>query len=73
MISLQKVMLSIMIHGGDMQYLIIGTIGGILISAVVINFSDNTTRQVNEMVKECEKSLPRNQHCYIIAVPPDKD
>lgn len=73
MISLQKAMLSTMIHGGDMQNLIIGTIGGILISAVVINFSDNTTRRVNEMVKECEKSLPRNDHCYIIAVPPDKD
>jgi galactitol-specific phosphotransferase system IIC component len=56
-----------------MRNLIIGTIGGILISAIVINFSDNTTRQVNEMVKECEKSLPRNDHCYIIAVPPDKD
>jgi len=50
-----------------------GTIGGILISAVLINFSDSTTRRVNEMVKECEKSLPRDQHCYIIAVPPDKD
>ena len=73
MISLQLVMPFTMIHGGNMRNLIIGTIGGILISAIVINFSDNTTRQVNEMIKECEKSLPRNDHCYIIAVPPDKD
>ena len=63
----------IMIHGGDMQNLIIGTIGGILISAFVITFSDNTTRQVSQMVKECEKNLPRDQQCYIIAVPPSKD
>jgi len=62
-----------MIHGGNMKYLIGGTIGGILISAALINFSDSTTKRVTEMVKECEKSLPRDQHCYIIAVPPDKD
>jgi hypothetical protein len=62
-----------MIHGGDMQNLLIGTIGGILLCAIIINFGDNTTMQVNEMVKECEKNLPRNEHCYIIAVPPSKD
>ena len=66
-------MLFIMIHGGDMQNLLIGTLVGIFLCVIIINFSDNTTRQVNEMVKECEKHLPRNEHCYIIAVPPSKD
>jgi uncharacterized membrane-anchored protein YhcB (DUF1043 family) len=62
-----------MIHGGDMQNLLIGTIIGIFLCAVVVNFTDDTKRQVHEMVKECEKYLPRNEKCYIIAVPPSKD
>jgi hypothetical protein len=34
---------------------------------------DPTLNLVKKAVADCEKSLPRDQHCYIIAVPPDKD
>ena len=72
-------MLSTMIHGGDMNMpLIISCWIGILIGVAStglyqsINYNP-TLDMVNKAMTDCEASLPRNQHCYIIAVPPDKD
>jgi len=50
----------------------------ILLTVVVISayqdLSETSDRNIiRKMVYNCEKDLPRNQHCYIIAVPPSKD
>lgn len=50
----------------------------IFLTVVVISayqdLSETSDRNIiRKMVYNCEKDLPRNQHCYIIAVPPDKD
>ena len=50
----------------------------ILLTVVVISayqdLSETSDRNIiRKMVYKCEKDLPRNQHCYIIAVPPSKD
>jgi len=50
----------------------------ILLTVVVISayqdLSETSDRNIiRKMVYKCEKDLPRNQQCYIIAVPPSKD
>ena len=50
----------------------------IFLTVVVISayqdLSETSDRNIiRKMVYNCEKDLPRNQHCYIIAVPPSKD
>jgi hypothetical protein len=68
-----------MIHGGDTNMqIIISFMVGILIGISFIGLYtgityDPTHGVVNKAMADCEASLPRNQHCYIIAVPPDKD
>ena len=79
-------MLSTMIHGGDMKsfmpammttsliaYLIGFLIGLFLGDYICSSQHGDTLKMVNKAMIDCEASLPRNQHCYIIAVPPDKD
>jgi hypothetical protein len=69
----------IMIHGGDMNMqtiltFMIGLLVGVSLTATVAVLTDNPTLEtVNKAVTDCEKSLPRDQRCYIIAVPPSKD
>jgi hypothetical protein len=67
-----------MIHGGDMSDLLWGMIMGtfctlIAIGAVSRFNQDSPQNIIKNAIYECEKNLPRDQHCYIIAVPPDKD
>lgn len=50
----------------------------IFLTAMVISayqdLSETSERNIiRKLVYNCEKDLPRNQHCYIIAVPPSKD
>lgn len=50
----------------------------IFLTVVVISayqdLSETSDRNIiRKMVYNCEKDLPRNEHCYIIAVPPSKD
>lgn len=50
----------------------------IFLTVVVISayqdLSETSERNIiRKLVYNCEKDLPRNQHCYIIAVPPSKD
>ena len=48
-------------------------LGSIVMFLIMWGFSDATSFSVQKAKEECEKSLPRDQHCYIIAVPPNKD
>jgi hypothetical protein len=36
-------------------------------------FPGSMVKQVNEAIAECEKSLPRDQHCKFVALPVSKD
>ena len=68
-----------MIHGGDMNkgdgFLILcaGFFMGIAFSGLVYLYGNNVTLEIERAKNDCERSLPRDQHCYIIAVPPSKD
>lgn len=51
---------------------------GSFLTAMVISayqdLSETSERNIiRKLVYNCEKDLPRNEHCYIIAVPPSKD
>jgi len=51
-----------------------GIVTGIFIIIVGQHLSDTSYKNIVEnSLKQCEKSLPRDQHCYIIAVPPTLD
>jgi hypothetical protein len=75
---LLKVMPFIMIHGGNMKEALWGMAFGSIVTLIVLSaiqdLSENSERNIiRKAVYNCEKSLPRDQHCYIIAVPPSKD
>jgi hypothetical protein len=66
------------IHGGDMNDVfppfIGGLFAGIFIVVALQSASDTSYKNIVEnAIKKCEKSLPRDQHCIIIAVPPTLD
>jgi len=49
---------------------IFGGFISIVLLMVAIDLSPNSHKNiVDNAIKECEKELPRNQHCKIIAVP----
>lgn len=50
---------------------IVGIFFALWIAIILIAFTNNIVIQSNEAIKECEKSLPRDQHCIIMAVPND--
>ena len=67
-----------MILGGNMADTLWGMFMGAFIAIVAIGATNDLSRNsptniIRNAINECEKNLPRNQHCYIIAVPPDKD
>ena len=67
-----------MILGGNMADTLWGMFMGAFIAIVAIGATNDLSRNsptniIRNAINECEKSLPRDQHCYIIAVPPDKD
>lgn len=53
--------------------ILIGFITGVLIVSAVAHSPSSKISIVREMIEECEKSLPRDQHCTIIALPISKD
>lgn len=66
------------IRGGDMADTLWGMFMGAFIAIVVIGATNDLSRNspsnvIRNAINECEKSLPRDQHCTIIAVPVDKD
>jgi len=67
-----------MIRGGSMADTLWGMFMGAFITVVAIgatsDLSQNSPQNIiRNAINECEKSLPRDQHCTIIAVPVDKD
>ena len=59
--------------GDDFIFMITGFFMGICFSVLVYLYTDNISFKIEKAKTECEKSLPRDQQCYIIAVPPSKD
>ena len=54
--------------------LLSGAFIGIFIVIALIDTSPTSHKNIVEnALKECEKSLPRDQHCTIVAIPPSKD
>ena len=60
-----------------MKFIIPGFIGfyfGVVFSFFITSTTFDPSRgMVNKALADCESSLPRNGHCYIIAVPASKD
>jgi hypothetical protein len=67
-----------MIHGGNMSDALWGIFLGVFITIVTLgaisDLSQNSPQNIiKSAINDCEKSLPRDQHCTIIAVPISKD
>lgn len=47
---------------------------GVIFLMVIIKFlPDSKIEKYNSAIEQCEKTLPRNEHCVIVAVPVSKD
>ena len=63
----------------DILFLSLGiTLGGILALGSVLFLYNNSPvdkkiRAINEMMAECEKNLPRNVSCTLVAVPKEEN
>lgn len=55
-----------------MQFLA-GIFIGLLIVITVVQSPSSNLSQYRAKIEECEKSLPRDQHCTLIAIPVDKE
>ena len=54
--------------------LFLGGVLAVLMLMAAIDLSPTSYKNiVDNAIKECEKSLPRDQHCKIVALPIDKD
>lgn len=49
--------------------MIIGFTLGVILMAIGVIATDRDRRAAREALYKCEKSLPRDQHCKVIAVP----
>ena len=49
------------------------SLGIALVMVLIVTIPNDSQVMVNRALAQCEKDLPRNEHCYIIAVPPSKD
>ena len=57
-----------------MEKLFLGTLIGLMLAAIVQYLNTDSVKNVAQRAKtQCELTLPRDQHCTIIAVPPSKD
>lgn len=51
-----------------------GILFGVVLVGLIQTFNpDSSVNIVSKAMAQCEKSLPRDQKCVIIAVPPSKD
>jgi len=51
-----------------------GALIALVALAALIDLSPTSDKNIiKNAIEECEKSLPRDQHCKIIALPIDKD
>lgn len=57
-----------------MDKFIFGMFAGAILLTVLVSESPTSYHNiVTKAISECEKSLPRDQHCKIIAVPQEKE
>jgi hypothetical protein len=56
-----------------MDKFLVGCFVGMLMFAATLKNVDGLVTQASDAKKECEKSLPRDQHCVIVALPVSKD
>lgn len=47
-------------------------VGGLFTVIFAVNFPGTITYKAISAKEECEKSLPRDQHCIITAIPKEK-
>lgn len=53
---------------------VLGGFTALILLMIAIDLSPNSHKNIVETaIKECEKSLPRDQHCKIVALPVSKD
>ena len=52
---------------------VIGFIAGIIVLMTLVKYGDSIVSRHYKMIEECERSLPRDQHCKTIAVPVEKE
>jgi hypothetical protein len=50
-----------------------GTFFGICLVAIAVQFLPNPKHNTKLAIESCEASLPRDQHCVVIAIPVSKD
>ena len=48
-------------------------VGFCIIATISVIFPSEQVKQYKNAINECEKTLPRNQHCVVVAVPVDKN
>lgn len=54
-------------------FFLLGLFTGIIIFSMSLMVIPGTTlRNAKDAIEECEKTLPRNQHCIINAIPEEK-
>ena len=49
----------------NLAVFVLGMIAGICLMCIVFAITDENT----QLIQKCEETLPRNQHCKLIAVP----
>jgi len=57
----------------ELIFLAIGFISGITTLLLLMHFTDSNVSRYKTAIAECEKSLPRDQYCKVIAVPIEKE
>jgi len=50
-----------------------GILVGLLFAVFLSSLQGSWMQLAKDAVQQCEKSLPRDQHCKVIAVPADKE
>lgn len=48
-------------------------VGVVLFMLLLGTLPDSMVKQVNDAIQQCEKSLPRDQHCTFVALPISRD
>jgi hypothetical protein len=50
-----------------------GIMLGFSFTLIILNLPFTDHYKARQAIKQCEQTLPRNQHCMITAIPKDKD
>ena len=59
--------------GDDNGGFIFGCIFGVIIMVLVNTFPFTDSAKYRDAIRECEKTLPRNEHCVVVGLPISKD